>query len=105
MQVVASYSAGRPARPRHLAAARRVGAALGRTVAAWGITPAQATDVFLHFKMHVTEALAASGESGSHRVQSMRDADAFLGSALQSMMEAYEAARARTPRRPRGGRG
>jgi len=105
MQIVASYIAGRPARPRHFAAARRAGAALGRTVAAWGITPAQSTEVFLRFKMHVTEVLAASREGGSDRVRSMRDADAFLGSALQSMMEAYDASRARTASGPRGGRG
>jgi excisionase family DNA binding protein len=104
MQIVASYIAGRPARPRHLAAAQRAGAALGRMVAAWGITPAQSTEVFLHFKMHVTEALAASRIGDSDQVRSMRDTDAFLGSALQSMMEAYDALRARTVSGPRGGR-
>jgi excisionase family DNA binding protein len=105
MQIVASYLAGRPARPRHLAAARRAGAALGRTVAAWGITPAQSTEVFLRFKMHVTEALAGSREDGSDRVRAMRDTDAFLESALQSMMEASEASRTRMVSGPRGGRG
>ena len=104
MRIVASYSAGRPARPRHLAAARRVGAALGRTVAAWGISPAQSTEVFLYFKMHVTEALAQSRKGGSDRVQSMRDADAFFSSVLQSMMEAYDASRSRMSGGPRGGR-
>ena len=103
MRIVTSYNAGRPARPRHLAAARRVGAALGRTVAAWGISPAQSTEVFLYFKMHVTEALARSRKGGSDRVQSMRDADAFFASVLQSMMEAYDASRSRMPG-PRGGR-
>lgn len=104
MRIVASYNAGRPARPRHLAAAHRVGAALGRAVAGWGITPAQSTEVFLYFKMHVTEALAQSRKGGSDRVQSMRDADAFFGSVLQSMMEAYDASRHRMPRGSRGGR-
>jgi excisionase family DNA binding protein len=104
MRIVASYSAGRPARPRHLAAARRVGAALGRTVAAWGITPAQSTEVFLYFKMHVTEALAQSRQGGGDRVQSMRDADAFFASVLQSMMDAYGASRGRMPSGARGSR-
>lgn len=103
MEVVAAYLAGRPARPRHLAAARRAGAAMGREVAEWGITPAQSTEVFLYFKMHVTEALAASREGGLGRVQSMRDADAFLASALQAMMEAFEAARGRVTGRTGGG--
>lgn len=92
MQVVATYLAGRPARARHLAAARRIGAALGREVAEWGITPAQSTEVFLRFKMHVTEALADSRGHGreGERVRSMRDADAFLAATLQAMMETYE---------------
>ncbi len=105
MQIVASYIEGRPARPRHLAAARRVGSALGREVAAWGITPAQSTEVFLHFKMRVTETLAASHEGGRGRVQSMRDTDAFLAGVLQAMMEACEPARDRTPSGTIGGRG
>jgi hypothetical protein len=103
MRIVTSYNAGRPARPRHLAAARRVGSALGRTVAAWGISPAQSTEVFLYFKLHVTEALAQSRKGGD-RVQCMRDADAFFASVLQSMMDAYDASRSRTPGAPRGGR-
>jgi excisionase family DNA binding protein len=105
MQIVLSYIEGRPAQPRHLAAARRVGSALGREVAEWGITPAQSTEVFLHFKMRVTEAFAASHEGGRGRVQSMRDADALFASVLQGMMEAYEEARGGQPGGPTGGRG
>jgi hypothetical protein len=105
MQIVASYIEGRPARRRHLEAARRVGSALGREVAAWGITPAQSTEVFLHFKMRVTEAVAASHEGARGRVQSMRDIDAFLAGVLQSMMDTYEAARDRAPSGATGGRG
>jgi excisionase family DNA binding protein len=105
MQIVASYIEGRPARPHHLETAQRVGSALGREVAAWGMTPPQTTEVFLHFKMRVTEALAASHEGGRGRVQSMRDADAFLARVLQAMMETYEAARDRTPNATTGGRG
>jgi excisionase family DNA binding protein len=95
MRIVTSYMGGEPAHPRHLAAARRVGAALGQEVAGWGLTPAQSIEVFLYFKLHVTEALAAPHEGGAAgQLRSMRDADAFLGGVLQAMMEAYGASRA-----------
>jgi len=77
-------------RGEHLSSARVIGIELGREVARWGLTPAQSTDVFLHFKRGVTEMLAASRRGGSGQIRSMRDADAFLGDALQAMMEAYE---------------
>lgn len=94
MRIVTSYMGGEPAHPHHLAAARRVGAALGHDVAGWGLTPAQSTEVFLYFKLHVTEALAAPHEGGAAgRLRSMRDTDAFLGGVLQAMMEAYGASR------------
>ena len=92
MQTLASFTGGEPAQPHHLAAARVVGAALGREVAGWGLTPAQSTEVFLHFKMHVTEMLAAPPRGGDAQVRSLRAADAFLGEVLQAMMEAYGAA-------------
>ena len=90
MEVVGAYLAGRRARPRHLIAARRVGASLGREVAGWGLTPAQSTEVFVYFKGHVTEALASTHGDEAGRVQCLRDADAFLGDVLQGIMEAYE---------------
>jgi hypothetical protein len=93
MQVVGAYLAGRRARPGHLAAARRVGASLGREVAEWGLTPGQSTEVFLHFKMHVTEALASTQGGEAARVRCLRDAEAFLGGVLQAMMEAYGTSR------------
>jgi excisionase family DNA binding protein len=94
MRTVTSYMGGEPAHPRHLAAARRVGAALGQEVAGWGLTPAQSIEVFLYFKLHVTEALAAPHDGGAAgQLRSMRDADAFLGGVLQAMMEAYGASR------------
>ncbi len=104
MQIVGGFMAGQSARPRHLAAARRVGAALGREVAEWGLTPAQSTEVFLYFKMHVTETLAAPRESSAGQLRSIRDADAFLGGVLQAMMEAYETARGGAPSGIPGGR-
>ncbi len=100
MQIVDAFVAGQPARPRHLAAGRRVGAALGREVAEWGLTPSQSTEVFLHFKTHVMEALAAPHGGGAGQLRSIRDADAFLGSVLQAMMEANEEARGGARRRP-----
>jgi excisionase family DNA binding protein len=90
MQILASYMADEPARPHHLAGARRVGAVMGREVAGWGLTPAQSTEVFLHFKRHVTEALAAPPQGALGQIRSLRDADAFLGEVLQTMLEAYD---------------
>jgi excisionase family DNA binding protein len=89
MQALAAYLEQEARRPQHVAEGRRLGAGLGREVARWGLTPAQSTEVFVHFKMMVTDALAAPplGEAG--QIRSMRDADAFLGEVLQAMMEAY----------------
>ena len=93
MVALATYlEADDATRAAHRPAARLIGADLGREVARWGLTPAQATDVFLHFKSGVTEMLAASN-GGTGQLRSMRDADAFLGDALQAMMEAYEETR------------
>lgn len=94
MRTLAAFTDGEPARPRLLAEGRRVGAALGREVTGWGLSPAQSIEVFLHFKMHVTEMLAAPARSGDGQIRSLRDADAFLGEVLQAMMEACEAAKA-----------
>jgi len=94
MRIVTSYMGGEPAHPGHPIAARRVGAALGHEVAGWGLTPAQSIEVFLYFKLHVTDALSAPHEGGAAgQLRSMRDADAFLGGVLQAMMEAYGASR------------
>jgi len=78
------------ARALRLADGRRIGADLGREVARWGLTPAQSTEVFLHFKRGVTDMLAGARSGGAGQIRSMRDADAFLGDALQAMMEGYE---------------
>lgn len=94
MRIVTAYLGGAPAHPHHLASARQIGAALGREVAGWGLTPAQSTEVFLHFKLHVTEALTAPRQGGEgERLRSMRDADAFLAEVLQAMMGAYGTSR------------
>jgi excisionase family DNA binding protein len=90
MRVLAAYLEEHPARMRHLDDGRRVGADLGREVARWGLTPAQSTDVFLHYKRMVTDLLAAPPFGSSGQVRSVRDADVFLGEVLQAMMEAYE---------------
>ncbi|HLN11672.1 MAG TPA: helix-turn-helix domain-containing protein [bacterium] len=91
MEALATYlEADDASRGGQMSSARLIGSELGREVARWGLTPAQSTDVFLHFKRGVTEMLAASRRGGSGQIRSMRDADAFLGDALQAMMEAYE---------------
>lgn len=90
MQALTAYLDDGAGRPRHLAEGRRLGASLGREVAEWGLTPSQSTEVFVHFKMMVTDALASPPLGALGQVRSMRDADAFLGEVLQAMMEAFE---------------
>lgn len=90
MQALAGFLEEHQARLRHLEDGRRVGADLGREVARWGLTPAQSTDVFLHYKRMVTDLLAAPPFGASGQIQSVRDADVFLGEVLQAMLEAYE---------------
>jgi excisionase family DNA binding protein len=89
MQVVGARGGGATA-PGRAAAARRIGAALGREVAAWGLSPAESTEVFLHFKLRVTDAVAASESREGDRLRSVRDVDVLLADVLQAMMEAYE---------------
>lgn len=93
MESLSAYLADTASRPRCLALGRSLGAALGREVSGWGLTPAQSTEVFLHFKMMVTEALAAPPQGTFGQVRSMRDADVFLGEVLQAMLEAHEEGR------------
>ncbi len=93
METLSTYLADAAARTRCLAQGRSLGAALGIEVAGWGLTPAQSTEVFLHFKMMVTEALAAPPHGTFGQVRSMRDADVFLGEVLQAMIEAHEEGR------------
>ena len=90
MEALTGYLEHEAGRPQRLAEGRRLGAGLGREVARWGLTPAQSTEVFVHFKMMVTDLLAAPPLGASGQIRSMRDADAFLGEVLQAMMEAYE---------------
>jgi hypothetical protein len=94
MQALTAYLEEGGDRPRRAADGRSLGAGLGGEVARWGLTPAQSTEVFMHFKMMVTDALAAPPLGTSGQVRSMRDAEAFLGEVLQAMMEAYEQERA-----------
>ena len=100
MRILASIPGGEPVGPPHLDDARRIGTALGREVAGLGLTPAQTTEVFLHFKSHVTEMLATPPRGGFGQIRSLRETDAFLGEVLQAMMEAGDAARTRLE--PRG---
>lgn len=90
MHALAAYLEHDAERPRQMAEGRRLGAGLGHEVAHWGLTPAQSTEVFMHFKMMVTNLLAAPPMGASGQVRSLRDADVFLGEVLQAMMEAYE---------------
>jgi hypothetical protein len=99
MQSLGAYLEELPARTRHLEDGRRVGADLGREVARWGLTPAQSTDIFLHYKRMVTDLLAAPPFGASSQIQVVRDADVFLGEVLQAMMEGYEEARPVTDER------
>ena len=93
MQILAAYTAGQPACPQDLEKARHVGAVLGREVAGCGLTPADSTEVFLHFKRHATEALVVPPRDAPGQVRIMRDADALLGEVLQAVMEAYQMGR------------
>jgi len=90
MQTLASHLADGPANLDRLERGRQLGAALGREVARWGLSPAQSTEVFLYFKRHVTDALAAPPMGAPGQVRSMRDADTFLGEVLQAMITSYE---------------
>jgi excisionase family DNA binding protein len=92
VQLLAAYTAGQRAQPQDLAKARHVGELLGREVAGCGLTPADSAEVFLHFKRHVTEALAVPPRDAPRQVRIMREADAFLGEVLQAVMEAYKMA-------------
>jgi excisionase family DNA binding protein len=98
MQTLTAYLDAGPDRPRHLTEGRRLGAGLGSEVAGWGLTPAQSTEVFVHFKMMVTDALASPPLGALGQVRSMRDADAFLGEVLKAMMEAFTASQPRARR-------
>ncbi len=98
MHVLSRYLEDEAERSRRLDEGRRVGGDLGREVARWGLTPAQSAEVFLHFKMIVTDLLAAPPVGTTGQVRSMRDADAFLGDVLQAMLEAYEEERSARPR-------
>lgn len=90
METLIAYLEHEADRPQRLADGRRIGADLGREVAGWGLSPAQSTEVFVHFKRMVTDLLAAPPLGASGQIQVMRDADAFLGEVLQAMMAAYE---------------
>jgi excisionase family DNA binding protein len=94
MQTLTAYLEESGDRQRRTAEGRSLGAGLGREVARWGLTPGQSTEVFVHFKMMVTDALATPPLGTSGQVRSMRDADVFLGEVLQAMMEGYEQERA-----------
>ena len=92
VQILAAYTAGQPAQPQDLAKARHVGEVLGREVAGCGLTPADSAEVFVHFKRHVTDALAVPPRDAPRQVRLMREADEFLGEVLQAVMEAYQMA-------------
>lgn len=101
VETLNAYLTDERERAPRLAEGRARGGALGREVAAWGLTPAQSTEVFLHFKQMVTDTLTA-------RPGAMRDADLFLGEVLQAMLEAFEERRPARPtvtRRTHGTRG
>ncbi len=97
MHALSGYLEHDTERPRRLAEGRRIGAGLGHEVARWGLTPAQSAEVFMHFKMMVTDLLAAPPVGATGQVRSMRDADAFLGDVLQAMLEACEEERSTRP--------
>ncbi len=97
MQALSAYLEHDAERPRWLAEGRRIGAGLGYEVARWGLTPAQSAEVFTHFKMMVTDLLAAPPVGASRQVRSMRDADAFLGEVLQAVLEACGEERSTRP--------
>ena len=102
VQILAAYTSGQPAQAQDLTKARHVGEVLGREVAGCGLTPADSAEVFLHFKRHVTEALAVPPRDAPLQVRTMREADAFLGEVLQAVMEAYQMAGGPEARLPAG---
>jgi len=91
MEALSAYLREPGRHPARLAEGRRLGALLGREVAEWGLTPAQSTEVFLHFKQMITDLITSAPESDAGQVRSMQDADAFLGEVLQAVLEAYGA--------------
>jgi len=92
VEILAAYNAGQPAQPQDLATARHVGEVLGREVAGCGLTPADSAEVFVHFKRHVTDALAVPPRDAPRQVRLLKEADEFLGEVLQAVMEAYQMA-------------
>lgn len=84
-----AYLEGRGERQTLLERGRASGAALGRQVARWALTPGEATEIFLFFKRTVTDLLTSPPVGAPHQVEAIRDADVFLGEVLRSMMEAY----------------
>jgi excisionase family DNA binding protein len=84
-----AYLEGREDRTALLNRGRASGAALGRQVARWALTPAEATEIFLYFKQTVTNLLASPPVGAPHQVEAIRDADVFLGEVLRAMMDAY----------------
>jgi DNA-binding transcriptional MerR regulator len=91
MEALEAYVDGGQA--HDLGSARRIGGDLGREVARWGLTPAQSTEIFLHFKRGVFDMLAGVRRTSSGQVRSLRSADDFLGEALHAMIEAFEGQR------------
>ncbi len=91
MEALQAYVDGGEA--QGLDSARRIGGDLGREVARWGLTPAQSTEIFLHFKRGVFDMLAAVRRTSSGQVRSLRSADDFLGEALHAMIQAFEGLR------------
>jgi len=90
IRMLAACVGGEAGPPQSIAEARSVGTELGREVARWGLTPAQSTEVFLHFKSAVMDVLAVPSTGAPDQVRTLRDADVFLGEVFQAMMNGYE---------------
>jgi excisionase family DNA binding protein len=90
MRILAASVGGEAGGTQFITDARSVGTELGREVARWGLTPAQSTEVFLHFKSAVMDVLAVPSTGAPDQIRLLRNADAFLGEVFQAMMNGYE---------------
>jgi len=93
MAALVGYLAGGARRRAHRHAGERTARQLGQTLAARGLTPAQATGAFLHYRDVMTEAATTRlALPPDQQLRSLRQVDAFLNLVLQQVMEAFEQA-------------
>jgi excisionase family DNA binding protein len=98
MNAMLGFLSGGAHRRRYLHQGGRGGELLGQMMAASGLTPAQATQAFLHFRGLMTETVTARlALPLDQQIRSVRQMDTFLSHALLQMLDALEARRRTTP--------